>query len=237
MLCLRQAPRPETSPITIEENIVVHQLAFRLVGVALLTFGSLPVLAQDFSAEMVRLKPANAMKAKVYAHDYKMRFEITNQQRSSVAIVDLASRTTLMIIPDNKSYVKSPHVNASIPFFHITDVENACPAWEKSLEKPGTCTKVGNETINDRATVKYKGAATDGDTGYAWVDRNLKTVIKWEGERGAAELQNIQEGPQAAALFKVPDGYEMFDLAAAQDAAREKNKSKAPHQRQPPPAH
>jgi hypothetical protein len=223
--------------ITIEENIVVHKLVFRLVGVALLTFGSLPLLAQDFSAEMVRLKPANAIKAKVYAHDYKMRFEVTNQQRSSVAIVDLGSHTTLMIIPDNKSYVKSPHVNASIPFFHITDVENACPAWEKTLEKPGTCTKVGDETINGRHAVKYKGTAADGDTGYAWVDRNLKTVIKWEGERGAAELQNIQEGPQAAALFQVPEGYQMFDLAAAQDAARAKNKSKTPHPRPASPAH
>jgi len=213
---------------------LVHTLAFRLAGVALLTFGSLPTLAQDFSAEMVRLKPANAVKAKVYAHDYKMRFEVTNQQRSSVAIVDLGSHTTLMIIPDNKSYVKSPHVNASIPFFHITDVENACPAWEKSLEKPGTCTKIGDETINDRATVKYKGTANDGDTGYAWVDRNLKTVVKWEGERGAAELQNIQEGPQAAALFQVPDGYEMFDLAAAQDAARTQNKSKTPPRKKAP---
>jgi hypothetical protein len=216
---------------TIEEHTVVQRLALRLVGVALLAFGSLSALAQDFSADVVRLRPANAIKAKVYAHDYKMRFEVTNQQRSSVAIVDLGSRTTLMIIPDNKSYVKSPHLNASLPIFHITDVENACPAWKKSLEKPGTCAKVGDETINDRATVKYKGTATDGDTGYAWVDRKLKTVIKWEGERGAAELQNIQEGPQAAALFQVPDGYEMFDLAAAQDAARAKNKGKAPSQK------
>jgi hypothetical protein len=216
---------------------VVHKFAFRLVGVALLTFGSLPMLAQDFSADMVRLKPANGIKTKVYAHDYKMRFEAANQQRSSVAIIDLGSRTTLMIIPDNKSYVKTERVNASIPFFHITDVENACPAWEKSLEKPGPCSKVGDETVNDRATVKYKGTGTDGDSGYAWVDRNLKTVIKWEGDRGAAELQNIQEGPQAAALFQVPDGYEMFDLAAAQDAARQKNKSKAPQQRKTQPAH
>ena len=212
---------------------MVHKVVVRLVGVALLFLGSFPVGAQDFSADMVRLKPANALKTKIYVHDYKMRFEVTNQARSSVAIVDLGSRTTLMIIPDNKSYVKTTHVNASLPFFHITDVENACPEWEKSVDAPGTCKKVGDETLSNRATVKYKGTATDGDTGYAWIDRNLKTVIKWEGERGAAELQNIQEGPQAAALFQVPDGYQLFDLAAEQNAARQKNKSKPTQQRKP----
>jgi len=223
--------------ITIEEIPVVHKLAFRLAVVALLTLGSLPVLAQDFSAEMVRLKPANQVKAKVYAHNDMMRFEVPNLQRNSVAIVDLANRITLMIIPDNNTYVKTTHVNSSIPFFHITDVENACPAWKKNMEKAGTCTKVGDETINERPTVKYKGTANDGDTGYAWVDRKLKTVIKWEGERGAAELQNIQEGPQAATLFQVPAGYQMFDLAAAQEAARAKKESKVPKQKPQPLAH
>lgn len=211
-----------------------QRLAFRLSGVIVLAFGSLPLVAQDFSADLVRLKPTNTVTTKVYAHGDKMRFDATIQARNSVAIIDLASRTTLMIIPDNKTYVKTTHVNASIPFFHITDVENACPAWEKSLEKPGPCTKVGDETMNNRSTVKYKGVAADGDTGFAWIDRNLKMVIKWEGERSAAELQNIQEGPQAARLFQVPDGYEMFDLAAAQEAARSKNKSKSPAQKNPP---
>lgn len=199
--------------------------AFR-VGILVLAVGSLPLTAQDFSANLVRLKPANPVMTKVYAHDSKMRFEATGGQRSSVAIVDLQSRTTLMIVPDNQTYIKTTHVNASLPLFQLADVENACPAWQKSLDKPGTCTKIGDETINNRPAVKYKGTARDGDTGYAWVDRKLKTVIKWDGEQSAAELQDIHEGPQDASLFQVPEGYQMFDLAAAQEAARAKKGSK-----------
>ena len=82
--------------------------------------------------------------------------------------------------------------------------------------------------------MKYKGVATDGDTGFAWIDRNLKMVIKWEGERSAAELQNIRAEPQSASLFQVPEGYELFDLAAAQQSAREKNRATAPPQKKPP---
>ena len=199
--------------------------AFR-VGILVLAVGSLPLTAQDFSANLVRLKPANPVMTKVYAHGSKMRFEATGGQRSSVAIVDLQSRTTLMIVPDNQTYINTTHVNASLPLFQIADVENACPAWQKSLDKPGTCTKIGDETINNRPAVKYKGTARDGDTGYAWVDRKLKTVIKWDGEQSAAELQDIHEGPQDASLFRVPEGYQMFDLAAAQEAARAKKGSK-----------
>lgn len=210
-----------------------QRLVFQLLCVIVLAFGSLPVVAQDFSADLVHLKPASTVTTKVFAHGDKMRFEATSQARNSVAIIDLGSRTTLMIIPDNKTYVKTTHLNASLPFFHVTDVENACAAWEKSLEKPGHCAKVGDETVNNRPTVKYKGTATDGDTGFAWIDRNLKTVIKWEGERSATELQNIQEGPQSAGLFQVPEGYEMFDLAAAQQSARDKNRAKVPAQKRP----
>jgi hypothetical protein len=207
---------------------VLTRLVFRPVGLFVLSVGSLPLIAQDFSAKLVRLKPANSVTTKVYAHGPKMRFEATGGQRSSVAIIDLQSRTTLMIVPDNQTYIKTTHVNSSLPLFQIADVENACPAWQKSLDKPETCTKVGDEAINNREAVKYKGTARDGDTGYAWVDRRLKTVIRWEGERSAAELQDIQEGPQDTSLFQVPDGYQMFDLAAAQEAARAKQGSKTP---------
>jgi hypothetical protein len=233
---LQPGPQPDTSPpITIEETIVVEKLILRLVLAIAFVYGILPVYAQDFSATLVRLKPASDLKTKMYGHADKFRFEITGQQRSSIAIIDLETRTTLMVIPDNKSYVKSPHVSASIPLFRVTDAENACPAWKKSLEKPGTCAKVGNETIDGRSTVKYKGTASDGDTGYAWVDRRLKLVIKWQGERGAAALENIQEGPQEASLFKPPPGYEMFDLAAQQQAARQKKRSKPPQPGNTPP--
>jgi hypothetical protein len=41
-------------------------------------------------------------------------------------------------------------------------------------------------------------------------------AIHCEGRKGAAELQNIQEGRQAATLFEIPSDYEKLDLAAAE---------------------
>jgi hypothetical protein len=209
---------------------VSRKLAFRLTGVLLLVGGSVPALAQEFNADLVRQKLTGAATTKVSVNGDKMRLEATGQTKQSYVILNLAKRTSLMALPDSKSYVVSPpgRIPASIPFFHIDDPDNACPAWEKSADKPGTCKKLGDDTINGRSTVKYAGTASDGNTVTAWIDRKLHFVIKWEGEKGAAELQNIQEGPQAASLFEIPNDYEKLDVAAARENAKRNNKP-APH--------
>jgi hypothetical protein len=178
---------------------------------------ALPALSQDFSAELVRQKPQNAASTKVFVSGDKIRFEASGQKSTSYAIISLSQRTSAMVLPDTKSYVMSPagHVSASYPLFHIDDPDNACQVWEKTIEKPDSCKKVGDDTVNGRATVKYTGATENGDTGTAWVDKKLHFVIKWEGQRSVAEMQNIQEGPQAASLFQVPKDFQKLDTVAA----------------------
>ncbi len=161
---------------------MAYRLALRFLGVSALAIGTLPACAQEFSAELVHLKPPSDLKSKVLVRGEKMRFEIEGQKRTSVAIIDVATRVSLMMIPDNKTYVKSINAHAAIPLFQITNPEEACAAWEKSTERAGTCTKVGDDTINGRSAVKYKGTSDNGETGYVWIDRKLKSVIKWEGE-------------------------------------------------------
>ena len=181
-------------------------------------------VAQEFSAELVRQKPAGAAKSKIYVGKSKIRLEAEGQARANYVILNLAQRQSSMVLPDNKTYIISPpgQIPSSIPFFMIDDPENACAAWEKSVQKPKTCNRVGDDTVNGRTTVKYTGTSNTGDIGTAWVDRKLRFVIKWEGEKGAAELQNIQEGPQAASLFEIPSDYEKMDIAAARAAKKRK---------------
>jgi hypothetical protein len=206
------------------------------MSLLLLTLGCFPLFAQQFSADMVRLKPEGAPNSKVFVSGDRVRFEVAgpSQGHNSVVIVDLKLAAGFMLLSENKSYVPLPSgpLSMAMPFFHPADPESGCPAWEKAVGKPGTCTKVGPETLGDRDTVKYKGAAANGDTGYAWVDRKLDFVIKWQGEKGSVEFRNIQEGPQAATLFEVPKGYDKVDSEAAhKEAAKakaEKSKALAP---------
>jgi len=205
------------------------KLIARFVGFAMLVLASSLAIAQQFSADLIRTKPQGAANSKVYISGDKVRFEAIGQKEKNAVIMDLTKGTSMMVLPGNNSYVVSEpgRTPTPMPFFRPADADNACAAWEKLVSKPGTCSKVGEDAIGGRSTVKYKGTAANGDTGYAWVDSKLKFVIKWEGEKSACEFQNIQEGPQAASLFGIPAGYEKFDLAQAKkDAAAKKTKPK-----------
>jgi hypothetical protein len=207
---------------------VSHRLMFRL---AFLLALSCAAFAQQFTADMVHSKPQSDVVTKVYVSGERMRLETTSQEHSGVAIMNLEQHTNLMLVPASKTYVASRAPSAT-PFFHPTDADGACEAWEKLVNKPGSCTKVGEETINGRSTVKYKGTAPNGDTGFAWVDRELKFVTKWEGVKTAIEFQNIKEGPQEASLFAVPTDYEKIDVPQAHKGS--KAKKTKPHVVLPP---
>lgn len=209
-----------------------HRPSFRLTA-CLLFVAAVPAFAQEFSADLVRQKPQGAMGSKIFVSGSKLRFEAAgNQAHSSIVVIELAERKGFMVLPEAKSYtlLKTDRMSLAMPFFRPDDPDDACAAWEAAVEKPKTCSKIGPETVNGRDAVKYKGSAHNGDTGYAWVDRTLKFVIKWEGEKTASEFQNIQEGPQAASLFKVPAGYEEVDPDAErkrQAQAKTQSKGKA----------
>ena len=99
-------------------------------------------------------------------------------------------------------------------------MNDACPQWRKTAEQAGTvknwgsCTKVGNDTLNGRSAVKYEGVSNKGEKGYIWVDTKLHCVVKTEDTSGGIELHNIEEGSQPASLFEIPAGYTKFEMGA-----------------------
>jgi hypothetical protein len=195
---------------------------------------ALPAMAQQFSADLVRQKPAGLAPSKVMVSDAKLRFEAaTAQAKTSVVVIDLNRRDGFIILPQAGSYtlLKTDRMSMAMPFFRPADADDACKAWETAVDKPKSCSKVGPETLNGRDTVKYTGVMHNGEAGTAWVDRKLKFVIKWEGEKTAADFENIQEGPQDASLFAAPKGYDKVDP----EAERQKH-SDAKTQKKPKPA-
>lgn len=214
-------PRKHPYSNLFKEIGVFHRLVFRFTCLLVL---SCAAFAQQFSADLVHLKPQTDVVTKVYVSGERLRFETTTQAHAGVAIMDLEKHTSLMLVPATKTYVTSAVARGRgpMPFFRPSDAENACEAWEKQVGKPGSCTKVGDETINGRSAVKYKGTTANGDTGFFWLDRQLNFVTKWEGEQTAAEFRNVKEGQQDASLFAVPSDYEKIDVPTPQRGSKGK---------------
>ncbi len=192
----------------------------RFACVTLFMFLATAVFAQEFSADMVQTRDGKTRTAgKLHVGNNKARFDSAEGQEGQMGavIINLATHTTDILIPQHKMYVESAvgfGRRGGYNFFRPVDINNACPDWMKMQDKPGsTCEKVGPDTVNGRSTIKYTGKSADGKSGTAWVDTTLKFAIKWQGDDGdTTELQNIQEGSQPDSLFVIPADYQKMDM-------------------------
>lgn len=192
----------------------------RILGLGLLCLLGTAALAQDFSADIVTTDKKQAgQSTKIYVSKSKMRFESQGQKHQAGTVI-LDSDTQMMdiIMPAQHMYMEShvgqgPGQQHMFKFFQAIDVENACPDWRKMTDHPGgSCQRVGDDTANGRAAVKYAITSAEGKNSTVWIDKSLKFPIKWQDQDNSGELQNIQEGAQPAALFEIPAGYQKFDM-------------------------
>jgi len=191
-------------------------------------FGSLVIgplaLAQEFSADVVNRKTENVGVKKLYAGKDKVRLELEGRNTSfgpTALILNEAQQKTVALMTERHVYMEAPPIMAApliAQFWRVSDVNDACPQWKKTSEQAGpnknwgTCTKIGNDSLNGRSAVKYEGVSTRGEKSYVWVDTKLHCVVKTDGAEGSIELRNIQEGPQPANLFEIPAGYTKMDM-------------------------
>ena len=206
--------------------MVQMSLVRRIVGVCCLA-GVIGVgqraRAQEFSADLTK---TNGHADKIYAGKTKVRWE-TNEQNSTMGrtavIFDDTQNKYVIVMPDRRMYMDSPTGNVKqliTRLWRVQNADDACPQWKKVAEEAGSdknwgsCTKVGNDTVNGRSAVKYEGISKDGKKTHIWVDSKLRCVLKTDEGSGGFELRNIQEGPQPASLFEVPAGYTKFDMGA-----------------------
>jgi len=155
---------------------------------------------------------------KIYMAKDKLRMEVHRAGPGGVLIVNMATQTSTVLIPQQKMYMEmpygqSPQQRQAFTFFRTGDVSNACGDWQKLAANRGTtCRKVGNDTVNGRNTVKYEGTRADGTTSYMWLDPSLRFPVKWQGKNDAGELRNINVASQPASLFEIPAGYQKMQM-------------------------
>jgi hypothetical protein len=184
------------------------------------------VMAQDFSADVVNARGGEGIK-KVYSTKDKVRYDVAGQSQemgAAALIVDEAQHKWLVVLSERHMYMDSWPMMMKRPiitqYWHVQDVDDACPQWKKLAEQGnqqnwGSCTKIGSDTVNGRSAVKYEGVSSKGEKNYIWVDTKLHCVIKMDGGTGGGmELTNIKEGAQPASLFEIPAGYTKFDMGS-----------------------
>jgi hypothetical protein len=187
--------------------------------IVFLLAASFAMAQTEFSAEMVDMqKPDHPSNGKMYFSKDKVRVEPAKKDpRGGAVIINMTTQTVTILMDQMHMYMEMSSQTAgqrsAYNFFRTGDVEAACSDWTQLPQnKGGSCHKVGNETVNGRSTTKYEATNAKGDTSAFWLDPKLRFPVKWQGKNAGWELQNIQEGPQAASLFDVPAGYTKMDM-------------------------
>lgn len=208
-----------------KEGIVSRRLIGFVGFLGLVLIGQV-ALAQDFSADIVSSKQGGGS-GKLFSTKDKERWEMAERDPrmgQTALVIDEAQHKSFVLMEQHHMYMDTMPMMTKNPvitqFWHVQDVNDACPQWKKTAEQAktdanwGSCSKVGSDSLNGRGTVKYEGVSKKGEKSYYWIDTKLKCVIKAENSSGTFELRNIQEASQPASLFEVPAGYQKFDMGA-----------------------
>lgn len=184
----------------------------------------------DFSADIVNLSAnSNTFHTRIFSMKDKLRFqqEVKTGRVDSIMIMNLAKRTSIVLVPQQKQYIESnkPQIpGQGVTFFQAKNVEDACGELEhlirlseaaaddddaprKAVPVKHKCQKIGHETVNGRDTVRYDDTSDNGDPSSSWLDVSLHFPVKWKNAVSTGELRNIKEEPQPTELFAIPAGY------------------------------
>jgi hypothetical protein len=197
--------------------------------------------AQGFSADWVDSStPARTpQRNRVFGQNDKMRLEIyddsSSPEPSAVMLTDFAQQTAFVIVPTQHLYmdivaskvgfawengVMGP-LPADWQLFWPDNAEDACGDWLKIAAEHRTqmtCKKIAAETINGRSTIKYQIGGSQ--SGFLWVDQQLRILLKMEAGEIRLELQNVRAGLQSPSLFEIPAGYRKMDVVVKQALAK-----------------
>lgn len=203
----------------MKQNLPARLALCALLFFAVSVFAQAP---QPFSADYSTTSPSgNAnMKGKFYFSLPKMRIDMSDIGSHGgpfsgpvSMIVDGDAKTAYMLMSQQHMYMEFPTDNnpmmQRIP--KMKDL-NGDPC---STQEGATCKKLGTEAINGRTCDKWEMTQKEGKKETLWIDQKIHFPIKTQSSDGmTSEFTNIQEGAQAASLFKVPDGYQKMDLGS-----------------------
>ncbi len=191
-----------------------------------------PAAAQQFSADLVDAAGEGGS-GKLYVSDGKVRMENASAPGRGTMVADTQANTAYVLMPAQKMYLDMSGSGRMTQIFTPIDPNNACPRLRELAQEAHkdagewTCKRVGGEALNGRSTVKYQAGTPQGQTYLAWIDTNLKFMVKTQDPTGKGmELRNIKEGAQPASLFELPADYRKLDMSQMQQMLQQRGGAK-----------
>jgi hypothetical protein len=160
---------------------------------------------KQYSAdEVITTKGGMNIATRVYMDNEKIRSEMTMQGMSMISIMRLDLKKMYSVMPAQRMVMAMP-----------LDPDKIKQKMPGATADDGKFEVVGPDTVDGVPCTKYKMTTTkDNKVFYWWVNVATKAPVKMTSEDGSFTLtwKNYVAGPQDAALFEVPAGYQVMDM-------------------------
>lgn len=163
----------------------------------------------EFSADVILTSSQGRFSYRFYAGAERSRMEMGDH----VSIVRLDRGLTYVLIPAQNSFIEQPLTSEA--------AAQAAGSEGSILSRK----ELDRETLNGKDAVKYEvvlSAAGNRQTVYQWMSSDSPVPLRMQAVDGSwsVEYLNVVVGPQPAALFEVPGGFQRMEMGALpQDAS------------------
>lgn len=193
-----------------------------LTIVAGLAFAGDRAQAQEFSADLVSINAAgqpDEHSGRIFVRDRQARIE-TPDIPGGFFLVDGDHETAYFVRPGQRVFMDAKQSSRLTQLLVPVDPRDPCRQWQAMAAIAGAtdgggqwqCDRIGEESLEGRATIKYRAISPQGQRGEGWIDPELNFLIRLQAEDGTAvDLENIRPGQQPASLFQLPADYRKFD--------------------------
>jgi len=162
--------------------------------------------AKQYSADVATTAKDHTFESKMYMDNGKTRSEANVNGTSMVIIIRPDLQKFYQVMVDRKT---------------VTEVPVNPETYKKTMGPFAPENKfewVGPEAVDHVACTKYKGTVGEGKVCFLWVDATKQVPVKMAAEDGTFTVQwkNYKAGPQDAALFEPPAGYQVISTPSRQ---------------------
>jgi hypothetical protein len=190
--------------------------------------GHAPARAQQFSADLVRLKDdgASPLAGRLRVSSDKVRIE-TPELSEGFFVIEGAKPAAFFVRPAARLFMEARQSSRLTRIFVQVDPDNPCRQWEAMAKVAGVvdqgaknqdnwrCERVGEETIDGNDTITYRAVLAPNQELFGWIDPARKFPLRIKTEDGAViTARNIRDEPQSAQMFEIPSGFRRFDPEA-----------------------
>jgi hypothetical protein len=171
----------------------------------------------QFSAELVRRDAqGQVLEGRLSVAGDKIRIA---QPNLPIGVFIVHGDAAFFVKPDRRVYMDARQSTLLTELLTPVDPDAPCPRFQAMAVISGSaadgswrCDRIGDETIDGRATVKYSLISPHGRHLTGWIDPDLRFLVRIAADTGVSlALTDVRQGPQPDSDFEIPALYPKFD--------------------------